>query len=101
MPPGGATRIVAQREQPMVTSSRAGRASSISSRGGRGKLKVGVIGCGHIATMAHLPNIRQLSGVRLVAVADARAEAARRVGEEYGVAWYGGDNAVSGMLKSR
>lgn len=47
-------------------------------------LGVGVIGCGGIARLAHLPNLARNPRVRLVAVADINEESARRAAEEFG-----------------
>lgn len=53
------------------------------SASARGSLGVGVVGCGVFAGSQHLPNLRRLAGARLVAVADADAELARRVARRY------------------
>ncbi|MBO0743988.1 MAG: Gfo/Idh/MocA family oxidoreductase [Candidatus Dormibacteraeota bacterium] len=48
------------------------------------RLGVGVIGCGGIARLAHLPNLKRNPRARLVAVADINEESARRAAEEFG-----------------
>lgn len=48
------------------------------------RLGVGVIGCGGIARLAHLPNLKRNPRVRLVAVADIDEDSARRAAEEFG-----------------
>lgn len=48
------------------------------------RLGVGVIGCGGIARLAHLPNLARNPRVRLVAVADINQESARQAAEEFG-----------------
>ena len=50
------------------------------------RLGVGVIGCGGIARLAHLPNLKRNPRVRLVAVADINEESARQAAEEFGAA---------------
>ena len=51
--------------------------------------QVGVIGCGMIATSAHIPAIQALEDrMQIVAVADARPEAASVCGERLGVPYY-------------
>lgn len=47
------------------------------------KLKIGVIGCGHISVM-HLDSIRALEESELVAVCDIEPERAKRAAEKYG-----------------
>src|SRR5712664_470410 len=44
-------------------------------------LKVAMTGCGRIARDVHIPVLRRLTGVRLVAVADPRDEALEAAGE--------------------
>jgi UDP-N-acetylglucosamine 3-dehydrogenase len=41
-------------------------------------LRVGLIGCGRLAQQAHLPNLRRLTNVELVAFADPEAERRRK-----------------------
>jgi predicted dehydrogenase len=48
-------------------------------------LRIGVIGCGRIAQVAHLPAIAKSADVRLVAVSDPSAVLAEAVGRRYGV----------------
>lgn len=48
-------------------------------------IKVGVIGIGSIARLAHLPNYRKNKDVELVAVADFDEARARAVADEFGV----------------
>jgi predicted dehydrogenase len=51
-----------------------------------GKLRVGVIGVGGIATSAHIPGYKRLGGeVELAAVADVNLERARQVAAEHGI----------------
>ena len=50
------------------------------------RISLGVIGCGRIAQVAHLPAIQKAGNVRLAAVSDASARLSRMVGEQYGVA---------------
>ena len=51
------------------------------------EVRFGVIGCGVIGTV-HAEVLQSVRGARLVAVADAVPEAAKKVAERYGVAWY-------------
>jgi len=48
-------------------------------------LRVGVIGCGRIAQVAHLPAATKATGVELVGVCDASPRLAAAVGRRYGV----------------
>lgn len=50
------------------------------------KLRVGVIGCGGIATAHHLPRYAEMPDVEIVALADPNAECLRSAGERFGVA---------------
>ena len=50
-----------------------------------GTLRLGIIGCGNAAERWHLPALRQLADVRLVAAADIDAARVRRVGEKFGI----------------
>ncbi len=47
------------------------------------KLKIGIVGAGGIVISRHLPNLRQISGVEVVAVANATYDSAKRVCEQY------------------
>jgi predicted dehydrogenase len=51
-------------------------------------LRLGVIGCGRIAQVAHLPAIAKEAGVQLVAVSDPSPVLASAVGARYGVRSY-------------
>lgn len=48
-------------------------------------LRVGVVGCGRIAQVAHLPAAAKAAGVELVVVCDASEHLANLVGSRYGV----------------
>ena len=50
-------------------------------------LQFGVIGCGGIANGFHLRDLRQIQGVRVVALADVREEAARNTAENFKADW--------------
>ncbi len=57
----------------------------MSPRQMKGKLKIGLIGCGRIANTAHLPAIAESkSFVELVAVVDSVEESAQKAHEKYG-----------------
>ena len=51
-------------------------------------MNVGVIGCGAIATRAHLPAIKSLSSANLYAVADINERKAIRTAKKYGAKKY-------------
>ncbi len=55
------------------------------SPGASQRIGVGLIGCGHMAQLRHVPALRRLRGARVVAVADVDPEARGRVGEALGV----------------
>lgn len=48
------------------------------------KLKIGIIGCGGIANGKHMPAIRQLDNVEMMAFCDIIPERARKAAREYG-----------------
>jgi predicted dehydrogenase len=50
-----------------------------------GAVRLGVVGCGRIAQVAHLPAIERTDAVELVAVCDPSAEVAGAVARRYGV----------------
>ncbi|MBW3625057.1 MAG: Gfo/Idh/MocA family oxidoreductase [Armatimonadetes bacterium] len=50
-------------------------------------VQFGVIGCGGIANGFHLRDLQQIDGVRVVALADVREEAARRTAENFKDRW--------------
>ena len=49
------------------------------------KLRVGVIGCGQIAQIMHLPYLMELPQYELGAICDISAKVVNTVGEWYGV----------------
>lgn len=49
------------------------------------KLKVGIIGCGGIANGKHLPSLKKLDQVELVAFCDIEINRAEKAAEEYGI----------------
>lgn len=48
-------------------------------------IKVGVLGCGQIAQIMHLPYLSDLEGLELYALCDISAETIRKVGQKYAV----------------
>ncbi len=46
---------------------------------------VGLIGCGHVAELRHLPVLTRLGCARVVAVADLDRDRARHLAERFGV----------------
>ena len=60
-------------------------------------LKFGIVGCGGVAQKRHLPYLRKMKDVRVVALCDANAELAERVARKFGIDKYYAD--FSAMLK--
>jgi predicted dehydrogenase len=58
-----------------------------------GPIGIGLIGCGHVAELRHLPALSRLKGARVVAVADLDADRAQRLGERFAVPRHYGDPA--------
>ncbi len=50
------------------------------------KLKIGLVGAGGIATVAHMPAWSRMDDVEVVAICDIQVEKARKMAEKYGVA---------------
>jgi len=48
-------------------------------------MKVGVVGCGRIATVAHLPSLQKIRGYELVAVADVNEARLREVKKKFDI----------------
>lgn len=62
---------------------------------GNRKLRVGVVGCGSIAQIAHLPNLLRLRGLfELVGVSDASSKVARWTAERFHVAAFESHEAL-------
>ena len=49
------------------------------------KLKIGVVGCGGIATVAHMPSYAKMDNVEIVALCDIIPEKAEKLAEDFGV----------------
>jgi predicted dehydrogenase len=60
-------------------------------------IKVGIIGCGGIASATHIPNYKKISDVEVVACADVDLGAAKRVSKEFKIPHPYGD--YRGMLE--
>lgn len=60
-------------------------------------LKFGIVGCGGVAQKRHLPYLRKMKDVRIVALCDANVELAQRVAQNYGIDKHYAD--FSEMLK--
>lgn len=59
------------------------------------QLGIGILGCGGICKGYHLPALARVKAARLVAVADVKAERARKVAAAFKVpAWYDGPQAL-------
>ena len=52
------------------------------------KLRVGVVGCGQIAQIAHIPYIMELPNLELAAVCDISPKAVESVARQYGISQY-------------
>ncbi len=62
------------------------------------KVRVAVVGAGHVAQIAHIPGYKQNPAAELVAVVDDDPVKARRIQEQFGFAeWY---EDISDMLKN-
>lgn len=48
-------------------------------------MKVGVVGCGRIATLVHLPSLQKIRGYELVAAADVNEARLQEVKEKFGI----------------
>ena len=48
------------------------------------KLKIGIIGCGGIANGKHMPALKQIDNVEMVAFCDIIPERAEKAAKEYG-----------------
>ncbi|MCQ2445702.1 MAG: Gfo/Idh/MocA family oxidoreductase, partial [Clostridia bacterium] len=48
-------------------------------------VKIGIIGCGGIANGKHMPSLKQVPGVEMVAFCDIIPERAEKAAKEYGV----------------
>ena len=47
-------------------------------------VRIGIIGCGGIANGKHMPSLRQIPGVQMVAFCDIIEERARKAKQDYG-----------------
>src|SRR5258708_39339049 len=61
--------------------------------------RIGVVGCGAIAQIMHLPHLRQLEQFRLAALCDISACAVNYCGERYGVGPEARFTSVEAMLE--
>ncbi len=53
--------------------------------GARDRIRVGIIGAGGIVSSTHIPGLRRMPGVEIVAVANRSLESSRRAAEEHGI----------------
>jgi predicted dehydrogenase len=51
----------------------------------RDRIRVGIIGAGGIVGSTHIPGLRQMPGVQIVAVANRSLESSRRAADEFGI----------------
>ena len=63
------------------------------------KIKVGVVGSGHIVTHRHIPVLKKLKNAEVVAICDIRESSAKSVANRYGIKQY--YTNLSGMLKEK
>ncbi len=56
-----------------------------SGSGAREPIRVGIIGAGGIVSSTHIPGLRRMPGVEIVAVANRSLESSRRAAEEHGI----------------
>jgi len=63
----------------------------------QGILKGGIVGCGGVASIIHMPAFRALEGVQIIAVCDKRDDIARETAKRFGIARVYGD--MSQMLE--
>jgi predicted dehydrogenase len=56
-----------------------------SSRGARDRIRVGIIGAGGIVGSTHIPGLRKMPGVEIVAVANRSLESSRRAADEFDI----------------
>ncbi|HIO81046.1 TPA: gfo/Idh/MocA family oxidoreductase, partial [Candidatus Poribacteria bacterium] len=49
------------------------------------EIKVGIIGAGGIACSVHIPNYQKIENVRVIAVADIKAEVAENAAEQFNI----------------
>lgn len=54
-------------------------------------LRVGIVGCGQIAQEQHIPSLRKIKDVRIVAICDRNEDLARRVSERFHISNYYSD----------
>jgi predicted dehydrogenase len=56
-----------------------------ASRSGRDRIRVGIVGAGGIVGSVHIPGLRRMPGVEIVAVANRSLESSRRAAQEFGI----------------
>ena len=56
-----------------------------SSSAGRARIRVGIVGAGGIVGTVHIPGLRKMPGVEIVAVANRSLESSRRAAQEFGI----------------
>ena len=68
------------------------------------KIRVGIIGAGGIVGSVHIPGLRKMPGVEIVAVANRSLESSRRAADEFGIPRYAdweqllGDKGIDAVL---
>ncbi len=55
------------------------------------KLRLAIIGAGHIAQVVHIPELRKFSGVEIAGICDITASKAKWVANKYNIAHFSGD----------
>jgi predicted dehydrogenase len=87
------TSLGAAAQQAVLANTRQGSITPVSDQ-----LRLGVIGCGRIAQVAHLPAIAKAGSVELRTVCDTSPHLAKAMGERYGVTAH---TDVPGLLGDR
>ena len=55
------------------------------SKGANDKLRIGIIGCGGIANNKHMPSLKKIENVEMVAFCDIIIERAEKAAKDYGI----------------
>src|SRR5687768_13927533 len=73
---------VAAAMAPSVLSAQAGQTSGAAAPA---RIRVGVVGAGGIVSSTHIPGLRRMPSVEIVAVANRSLDSSRRAAEEHGI----------------
>lgn len=75
-----------KKESKAVKEAAAAKAAEISAEQASRIVRIGIIGCGGIANGKHLPSLKKLANVEMVAFCDIIEERAEKAAEKYGTA---------------